>query len=131
MIDVRREEAKNAPGRVGEPVYRSRAGTRLARIGEAFLTPAGVASVFHPRDIRKHMHVIAALGGYVGTVDRVEGRAIRLTDCPFSREGRAHVPLAWVEAADGAVRLDRSHEAISEELCPTGAGALEWLADTE
>lgn len=85
-----------------------------------------------PRDIRRHMPVFAALGGYIGTVDRVEGRSIRLTDCAFSAGGPVYLPLARVEEADGQViRLDRSRQAILEELCPTGTAPLEWLADTE
>lgn len=61
-------------------------------------------------DIREHMEVIGADGVHVGTVDRVEDGAIKLTKADSgqgSHEGHHHtLPLGLVAAVEGdQVRL--------------------------
>jgi hypothetical protein len=56
--------------------------------------------------IREKMAVVDARGNHLGTVARVEdNREIRLTRTD-SHDGLHHyIPLDWVQAVDGSVRL--------------------------
>lgn len=76
--------------------------------------------------IREHLVVHAkgagtmqgAPGAHIGTIDRVEGSYIKITE-KDSYDGRHHwFPLTWVESIDeNAVYLDRTAEkAIAEFL---------------
>ena len=83
-------------------------------------------------DIRNGTRVFGANGGYVGTVEGMEGATIRLADCPFSEGGDCAVPLSWVETAGGFIRLDRSRLEVMEELCVTpGTVPLTLAGDAE
>jgi hypothetical protein len=84
------------------------------------------------RAIRKDAHVFGAAGDYVGTVEKVEGSALRLADCPFSEGGDCTLPLSWVEHADGFVQLDHTRLEVMEELrVAPGTPALALAADAE
>ena len=64
--------------------------------------------------IKEHMSVIASCGKTIGSVDRLEGSAIKLTrkDSP---DGQHHyIPLDWVALVDSHVHLNRnSKEAVA------------------
>src|SRR5438045_1085484 len=60
--------------------------------------------------IREHMDVIASCGTKIGVVDRVEGKAIKLTrnDSP---DGQHHfIPTDWVGQVDSHVHLKKNSE---------------------
>ena len=58
--------------------------------------------------IRKGMKVFGSDGLYLGMVDRIEGRAIRLARESPAGGGEDHyLPAAWVRSVDRAVHLDR------------------------
>jgi hypothetical protein len=55
--------------------------------------------------IREHMPVVCSNNEQFGTVDRVEGDAIKLTK---DAQGRHHwIPMDWVERVDQHVHVDR------------------------
>ena len=56
--------------------------------------------------IREHMPVLGSCGSQVGTVDRIEGRNIKLTRDDPNATGQHHwIPLSWVDSVDEGVRL--------------------------
>ena len=58
------------------------------------------------KGIKDHMSVIASCGKTVGTVDHVEGNAIKLTR-QDSLDGQHHyIPLDWVALVDNHVHLN-------------------------
>ncbi|UTD30468.1 hypothetical protein DB459_15840 [Bradyrhizobium sp. WD16] len=73
------------------------------------------------KDIKEHMEVIGADGVHVGTVDRVEGRRIKLTKASSGQgrhEGHHHFIDAGLIAdiEDGKVRLSANGDiAVSFE----------------
>ena len=59
-------------------------------------------------DIREHMAVFGSCGNRLGTVDHVEGNSIKLTKNDTTAGGQHHwIPVAWVEAVDDAVHLNK------------------------
>ncbi|AZO12718.1 MULTISPECIES: DUF2171 domain-containing protein [unclassified Mesorhizobium] len=72
-------------------------------------------------EIREHMEVIGADGVHIGTVDRVDGRRIKLTKADSgmgSHKGHHHyIPLSLVAEIDGQkVRLSANSDvAVSFE----------------
>jgi hypothetical protein len=59
--------------------------------------------------IEEHAQVVGSCGKHVGTVDRVEGRLIKLAKDDPTSGGRHHyVPLAWVKSAGLIVYLNKS-----------------------
>jgi hypothetical protein len=80
----------------------------------------------NPTNIREGMEVLGTDTGYVGKVDKVEGKSIRLAHEDPEPGGDYHfIPLDWVESVDDAVHLNRAHdEAMRQwETAPAGAGA--------
>jgi len=76
--------------------------------------------------IREHMPVIASCGQRIGTVDRVEGRSIKLTkSAPAAHGEHRYIPLEWVESVADNVRLNRNSEEAEREWLaePINAGA--------
>ena len=76
--------------------------------------------------IRDHMDVICSCGARLGTVDHVEGDAIKLTRNDPEAGGRHHwIPLEWVENVDHQVHLNRNsmdaERDWEEEVVPLGA----------
>lgn len=64
------------------------------------------------KGIKDHMSVIASCGKTMGSVDRVEGNAIKLTrkDSP---DGQHHyIPLNWVAVVDNHVHLNRNSKEV-------------------
>ena len=60
--------------------------------------------------IKDHMEVVGCCGGRVGTVDHVEGNAIKLTRIS-SPDGEHHfIPANWVERVDDKVHLSKNLE---------------------
>jgi hypothetical protein len=58
--------------------------------------------------IKEHVEVVCPDGAPLGTVDRVEGDAIKLTrDGPHAGGRHRLIPLDWVASVDGVVRLNR------------------------
>lgn len=58
--------------------------------------------------IRTGMEVVGSTGGYVGKVDRVDGDRIRLAHEDPEPGGDYHfIPIAWVDAVDDVVHLNR------------------------
>ena len=71
-------------------------------------TNLGVAGV------KEHMNVIASCGKRIGVVDRVEGRAIKLTK-KDSPDGQHHyIPLDWIERVDRHVHLIKNSKEAEE-----------------
>jgi len=61
-------------------------------------------------DIQPHMQVISSCGCKMGTVDHLEGSAIKLTknDSP---DGQHHfVPTSWVDHVDSHVHLNKNSD---------------------
>lgn len=60
--------------------------------------------------VKEHMEVVGCCGGRVGTVDHVEGNAIKLTR-NGSPDGEHHfIPAGWVEKVDDKVHLSKNSE---------------------
>jgi len=71
-------------------------------MGCAGSSNAGLAGV------KQHMSVIASCGKTVGTVDHVEGGAIKLTK-KDSPDGQHHfIPAGWIERVDSHVHLNKN-----------------------
>ncbi len=65
-------------------------------------------------NVRESMQVFASDGQFVGVVDRVEGRSVKLTKVGPESGGEHHyVPLAWVETVGKAVYLSRPSEEVT------------------
>jgi len=66
--------------------------------------------------IQEHMAVVGSDGEHVGVVDKVENDQIKLTRNDPEANGQHHyIPLSWVDAVEGAVRLSvDSQQAKSE-----------------
>jgi hypothetical protein len=61
--------------------------------------------MFEPERVREHMPVVGQDAVEVGTVDRLEGAAIRLTQDP---QGQHHwIPTTWISHVDERIQLDR------------------------
>ena len=74
--------------------------------------------------ITEHMPVIGSDGQRIGTVDAVEGEAIKLSghDMPDGQHHR--VPLTWVSGVDRHVHLNKTRADALRDLlagAPTGA----------
>jgi hypothetical protein len=64
-------------------------------------------------NIREHMEVIASCGMHVGVVDRVEGKAIKLTKSDPMAAGQHHfIPQEWVATVDQSVHLNKNSEEV-------------------
>jgi len=60
--------------------------------------------------VKERMEVVGCCGGRVGTVDHVEGNAIKLTRSG-SPDGEHHfIPGDWIEKVDDKVHLSRNSE---------------------
>lgn len=65
---------------------------------------------FRVMGIKDHMEVVGCCGGRVGTVDHVEGNALKLTRSG-SPDGEHHfIPANWIEKVDDKVHLNRNSE---------------------
>jgi hypothetical protein len=75
------------------------------------------------QNIREHMPVLCSNDKQFGTVDRVEGDAIKLTK---DDRGQHHwIPMDWVTRVDQHVHVDRPGEQAMREWWsspPTGQG---------
>lgn len=58
--------------------------------------------------IEEHMEVIASCGKKIGVVDRVEGKAIKLTRKDSPDRQHHYIPLSWVARVDSHVHLDKN-----------------------
>ena len=59
-------------------------------------------------NIREGMEIVGSYGGYVGKVDKVDGKYIRLAHEDPEAGGEYHfIPLNWVEKVDSAVHLNQ------------------------
>ena len=72
-------------------------------------------------DIREHMAVYGSCGDRVGTVDRVQGEWLRLTRDPDAGDDGHLVPLDWVDAVTGHVRLSQPCDEIMRRWRPVAA----------
>lgn len=64
-------------------------------------------------DIREHMPVVSSDQGEFGTVDCVEGDAIKLTK---GQDGKHHwIPTSWVTKVDEKVYIDRPGSQVMHE----------------
>ncbi len=74
--------------------------------------------------IKEHMPVVGSDGQQVGTVDRVEGNAIKLTK---DAQGQHHwIPETWISHVDDKVHLNATAQHITqvwETHPPQAAGA--------
>jgi hypothetical protein len=63
--------------------------------------------------IKEHMPVVCSNNNQFGTVDRVEGNAIKLTK---DKQGQHHwIPMDWVERVDQHVHVDRPGDQAMRE----------------
>lgn len=60
------------------------------------------------KNIREHMEVLGSDGGFVGTVDRVQGGDIKLTKSSDTGNQHRLIPLDWVNNVDSKVHLSKA-----------------------
>lgn len=73
----------------------------------------------NPSDIKEHMAVVGSCGNPVGTVDHVQGDAIKLTrdSCPHGQGLHHFIPLNQVtKVEDGKVVLAMNSEEAKQSL---------------
>ena len=69
-------------------------------------------------DIREHMEVYGACGGYLGKVDHVEGNQIKLAKSD-SPDGLHHlIPLSWVAKVHDHIHLNKDCADAKSEWQP-------------
>jgi hypothetical protein len=69
-------------------------------------------------DIREHMNVYASCGKFVGTVDRVQGDRIKLTQ-KDSPDGQHHlIPMSWVAKVHDHIHLSKDHKEVESQWQP-------------
>jgi hypothetical protein len=75
----------------------------------------------HHQEIKEHMPVVCSNNKQFGTVDRVDGDAIKLTK---DQSGQHHwIPMNWVKSVDSAVHIDRpGDQAMREWMTAAPAG---------
>jgi hypothetical protein len=57
--------------------------------------------------------VYCSCGTRLGTVERVKGKSIKLTQMGFGLGGEGHyIPLAWVDSVGTSVRLNKTCEEV-------------------
>ena len=67
--------------------------------------------------IREHMPVVCSNNEQFGTVDRLEGGAIKLTK---DQSGQHHwIPTEWVRSVDDKVHIDRPGQQAMKEWMST------------
>ena len=82
----------------------------------------GDKAAVDPTSIHPHMPVMSSCGCKVGSVDHVEGGAIKLT-LKDSPDGLHHfVPLGWVAKVDEHVHLTKNAGETKQGWKPTAAG---------
>jgi len=60
------------------------------------------------QNIKEHMEVLGSDGGFVGTVDHLEGSEIKLTKSS-DKSGQHHfIPIDWVSNVDAKVHLSKA-----------------------
>ena len=63
--------------------------------------------------IKEHMPIVCSEGGQFGTVDHLDGNAIKVTK---DEQGQHHwIPLSWVTRVDEHVHIDRSGNQAMQE----------------
>jgi hypothetical protein len=60
--------------------------------------------------VKEQMEVVGCCGGRVGTVDHVEGNAIKLTKNGSPDGDHHYIPAGWVEKVDDKVHLSKNSE---------------------
>jgi hypothetical protein len=69
-------------------------------------------------NIRKLMEVIGSCGNKLGSVDRVDGRLIKLAKTDSADGNDHYIPLAWVERIDEHVHLNKKYnDVIPQRKC--------------
>jgi hypothetical protein len=122
MADHIREQIENQGRRAAEACRE--VGRRIAAATDGKTHPRGYSPARVAADVRPGMGVIAGDGTRVGTVDHLDGTAIKLArhDSP---DGEHHwVPLGWVARVDGHVRLTKPAADARRDWqddAPTGA----------
>jgi hypothetical protein len=67
------------------------------------------------QNIREHMEVLGSDGGFVGTVDHVEGSEIKLTKSS-DKSGQHHfIPLDWVSNVDAKIHLSKAARDVKNQ----------------
>ena len=60
------------------------------------------------QNIKEHMEVVGSDGGFVGTIDHVQGSELKLTK-GSDKSGQHHfIPLDWVATVDTKVHLSKA-----------------------
>jgi hypothetical protein len=63
--------------------------------------------------IREHMEIIGSCGNRVGSVNRLEGNFIKVTQNDLVTGDRDHfIPLEWIESVGQDVRLSKSCDQV-------------------
>jgi hypothetical protein len=60
------------------------------------------------QNIKEHMEVLGSDGGFVGTVDHVQGSEIKLTKGSDKSSQHHFIPLDWVANVDAKVHLSKA-----------------------
>jgi hypothetical protein len=72
-------------------------------------------------NVRQNMAVQGSCGTFVGKVDAIEGRVLKLTiDSPDAHGRHHYVPLAWVARVGAHVHLDRPASEVCREWTDEG-----------
>lgn len=67
------------------------------------------------QNIKEHMEVLGSDGGFVGTVDHLEGSEIKLTKSS-DKSGQHHfIPLDWVSNVDAKVYLSKAVREVKSQ----------------
>jgi hypothetical protein len=67
------------------------------------------------KKIQKAMQILGSDGGYIGKVDAIDGKSIRVAYEDPEGGGDYHfLPMAWVKSVDEAVHLNRSVEEMMQ-----------------
>jgi len=77
-------------------------------------------------EIREGLEVYGSCGGRVGTVDRVEGRLLKLArDDPNAGGEHHYIPVLWVESVGDAIHLSKTCDEATHtwQTAPVEAGA--------
>jgi hypothetical protein len=60
------------------------------------------------QNIKEHMDVLGSDGGFIGTVDHVQGSEIKLTKSSDTSRQHHFIPLDWVANVDAKVHLSKA-----------------------
>lgn len=100
-----RESIEEAGRRAAEAARE--VGERVAAATDEKTNPRGHTPARAPADVRPGMPVLGQCGARLGTVEHLDGTALRVSH-PETPDGKSHrIPLGWIAGVDGSVHLAR------------------------